>query len=155
MYGTLLKTANALQTTPFLVRTFVKIGGFHRLTQFEDGLLPTTDEQQLFTWCVSPISDKTFFPQKAQERRNTPRNPDHSPHNRTARSRVQASAGAFPIPRRLRRLDKQGSFCSKRTRDGLFSRYPRRARRTQRYRTTSSRRHRTSTRRRQSRKVVA
>ncbi|KAL0576591.1 hypothetical protein V5O48_005384 [Marasmius crinis-equi] len=35
---------------PFLIRTFVKIGGFHRLTLFEDGTLPTTDEQQLFTW---------------------------------------------------------------------------------------------------------
>ncbi|KAJ6626880.1 Sin3 associated polypeptide p18-domain-containing protein [Mycena sp. CBHHK59/15] len=35
---------------PFLIRTFVKIGSFHRLTLFEDGTLPTTDEQQLFTW---------------------------------------------------------------------------------------------------------
>ncbi|KAK1234332.1 hypothetical protein PQX77_002471 [Marasmius sp. AFHP31] len=38
------------KTAPFLIRTFVKIGGFHRLTLFEDGSLPTTDEQQLFTW---------------------------------------------------------------------------------------------------------
>jgi len=36
--------------SPFLIRTFVKIGSFHRLTLFEDGTLPTTDEQQLFTW---------------------------------------------------------------------------------------------------------
>ena len=42
----------SLQTSPFLVRTFVKIGGFHRLTLFEDGTLPTTDEQQIFTWYV-------------------------------------------------------------------------------------------------------
>lgn len=42
-----------LQTAPFLIRTFVKIGGFHRLTLFEDGTLPTTDEQQIFTWFVS------------------------------------------------------------------------------------------------------
>lgn len=41
---------NHRQTAPFLIRTFVKIGSFHRLTLFEDGMLPTTDEQQLFTW---------------------------------------------------------------------------------------------------------
>ncbi|KAG6834091.1 hypothetical protein H0H93_011999 [Arthromyces matolae] len=38
------------KTAPFLIRTFVKIGSFHRLTLFEDGTLPTTDEQQIFTW---------------------------------------------------------------------------------------------------------
>ncbi|KAJ3519914.1 hypothetical protein NMY22_g12983 [Coprinellus aureogranulatus] len=38
------------KTAPFLIRTFAKIGGFHRLTLFEDGSLPTTDEHQLFTW---------------------------------------------------------------------------------------------------------
>ncbi|KAG5650433.1 hypothetical protein H0H81_012284 [Sphagnurus paluster] len=38
------------KTAPFLIRTFVKIGSFHRLTLFEDGTLPTTDEHQLFTW---------------------------------------------------------------------------------------------------------
>ncbi|KAF7310538.1 hypothetical protein HMN09_00596500 [Mycena chlorophos] len=37
-------------TVPFLIRTFVKIGSFHRITLFEDGTFPTTDEQQLFTW---------------------------------------------------------------------------------------------------------
>ncbi|KAF5363614.1 hypothetical protein D9756_000117 [Leucocoprinus leucothites] len=37
-------------TTPFLIRAFVKIGSFHRLTLFEDGSLPTTDEHQLHTW---------------------------------------------------------------------------------------------------------
>jgi histone deacetylase complex subunit SAP18 len=42
------------KTAPFLVRTFVKIGSFHRLTLFEDGTLPTTDEQQLFAWYVYP-----------------------------------------------------------------------------------------------------
>ena len=39
------------QTAPFLIRTFIKIGTFHRLTQFEDGNVPTADEQQIFTWC--------------------------------------------------------------------------------------------------------
>ncbi|KAF5391867.1 hypothetical protein D9757_001845 [Collybiopsis confluens] len=38
------------KTAPFLIRAFVKIGSFHRLSLFEDGTLPTTDEQQLFTW---------------------------------------------------------------------------------------------------------
>ncbi|KAF5371233.1 hypothetical protein D9758_004292 [Tetrapyrgos nigripes] len=37
-------------TAPFLIRTFIKIGAFHRLSLFEDGTLPTTDEQQIFTW---------------------------------------------------------------------------------------------------------
>ncbi|KAF4575383.1 hypothetical protein EYR36_006742 [Pleurotus pulmonarius] len=38
------------KTAPFLIRAFIKIGNFHRLTLFDDGTLPTTDEQQLFTW---------------------------------------------------------------------------------------------------------
>ncbi|KAF7789450.1 hypothetical protein EIP86_000395 [Pleurotus ostreatoroseus] len=37
-------------TAPFLIRAFIKVGTFHRLTQFEDGPLPTVDEQQIFTW---------------------------------------------------------------------------------------------------------
>ncbi|KAF8887253.1 Sin3 associated polypeptide p18-domain-containing protein [Gymnopilus junonius] len=43
-------TVSREKTAPFLIRTFVKIGSFHRLTLFEDGTLPTTDEQQIFTW---------------------------------------------------------------------------------------------------------
>jgi len=38
------------KTAPFLIRTFLKIGAFHRLSLFEDGVLPTTDEHQIFTW---------------------------------------------------------------------------------------------------------
>ncbi|KAH8118818.1 histone deacetylase complex protein [Phellopilus nigrolimitatus] len=38
------------KTAPFCMRTFVKIGGFHRVDFFEDGTLPTTDEHQIFTW---------------------------------------------------------------------------------------------------------
>ncbi|KAI0690858.1 Sin3 associated polypeptide p18-domain-containing protein [Cytidiella melzeri] len=38
------------KTAPFLIRAFIKVGGFHRLTQFEDGPLPIVDEQQIFTW---------------------------------------------------------------------------------------------------------
>ena len=52
--------ANEHQTVPFLVRTFVKIGGFHRIALFEDGTLPTTDEQQHFTWCV--VCSSPSFP---------------------------------------------------------------------------------------------
>ncbi len=40
------------QTAPFLIRAFVKVGSFHRLSQFEDGSLPLADELQIFTWCV-------------------------------------------------------------------------------------------------------
>ncbi|KAI1791101.1 histone deacetylase complex protein [Ganoderma leucocontextum] len=38
------------KTSPFLIRTFVKIGNYHRLAQFEDGPLPLSDEQQVYTW---------------------------------------------------------------------------------------------------------
>ncbi|EJD01690.1 uncharacterized protein FOMMEDRAFT_158843 [Fomitiporia mediterranea MF3/22] len=38
------------KTAPFLMRTFVKVGGYHRTEFFEDGTLPTTDEHQIFTW---------------------------------------------------------------------------------------------------------
>ncbi|KII94727.1 hypothetical protein PLICRDRAFT_693069 [Plicaturopsis crispa FD-325 SS-3] len=38
------------KTAPFLIRAFVKVGGFHRLSLFEDGTLPIADETQLFTW---------------------------------------------------------------------------------------------------------
>ncbi|KAJ7293796.1 histone deacetylase complex protein [Mycena rebaudengoi] len=45
------------KTVPFLIRTFLKIGSFHRLSLFEDGTLPTTDEQQLFTWKDSTLRE--------------------------------------------------------------------------------------------------
>ncbi|KAF8324570.1 Sin3 associated polypeptide p18-domain-containing protein [Cantharellus anzutake] len=35
---------------PFLLRAFVKIGGHHRLSIFEDNVLPVADEYQLYTW---------------------------------------------------------------------------------------------------------
>jgi len=39
------------KTAPFLIRAFVKIGGFHRTTLFEDRTsIPLTDEHQIFTW---------------------------------------------------------------------------------------------------------
>jgi histone deacetylase complex subunit SAP18 len=40
------------QTAPFLIRAFVKVGSFHRVSQFQDGPLPITDELQIFTWYV-------------------------------------------------------------------------------------------------------
>lgn len=40
------------QTTPFLIRTFVKIGGFHHTSLFEEGKIPVSDERQLYTWYV-------------------------------------------------------------------------------------------------------
>jgi Sin3 associated polypeptide p18 (SAP18) len=43
-------TEHSEQTAPFLIRAFVKVGGFHRLNAFEDGALPTVDEHQVFTW---------------------------------------------------------------------------------------------------------
>jgi hypothetical protein len=49
------------KTSPFLIRTFLKIGGFHRLSLFEDGALPTTDEQQIFSWCVVPLLTQQRF----------------------------------------------------------------------------------------------
>ncbi|KAJ3867048.1 Sin3 associated polypeptide p18, partial [Lentinula novae-zelandiae] len=45
------------KTAPFLIRTFVKIGSFHRLSLFEDATLPTTDEQQIFTWKDATLSE--------------------------------------------------------------------------------------------------
>ncbi|KAF9226808.1 hypothetical protein BS17DRAFT_748957 [Gyrodon lividus] len=38
------------KTAPFLIRSFVKVGTFHRLSLFEEGTLPITDEHQIFTW---------------------------------------------------------------------------------------------------------
>ncbi|KAJ7593147.1 Sin3 associated polypeptide p18-domain-containing protein [Mycena floridula] len=37
-------------TPPFLIRLFLKINHFHRMTMFEEGTLPTGDEQQVYTW---------------------------------------------------------------------------------------------------------
>ncbi|KAI0245873.1 Sin3 associated polypeptide p18-domain-containing protein [Lactifluus subvellereus] len=44
------------KTAPFLIRAFVKVGSFHRLSQFQDGPLPLADELQIFTW-----KDTTLF----------------------------------------------------------------------------------------------
>ncbi|KAH9854872.1 Sin3 associated polypeptide p18-domain-containing protein [Lenzites betulinus] len=43
-------TIDREKTAPFLIRTFVKVGMFHRLQQFEDGPLPLADEQQVYSW---------------------------------------------------------------------------------------------------------
>jgi len=44
------------KTAPFLIRAFVKVGSFHRISQFQDGPLPLADELQIFTW-----KDATLF----------------------------------------------------------------------------------------------
>ncbi|KAG8934163.1 hypothetical protein FRC00_012460 [Tulasnella sp. 408] len=38
------------KTCPFLLRTFVKVNGFHNLQLFEDNRLPVEDEHQIHTW---------------------------------------------------------------------------------------------------------
>ncbi|KAG9048255.1 hypothetical protein FS837_000391 [Tulasnella sp. UAMH 9824] len=38
------------KTCPFLLRTFVKVNGFHNLQLFEDNRLPVEDEHQIYTW---------------------------------------------------------------------------------------------------------
>jgi histone deacetylase complex subunit SAP18 len=43
------------QTAPFLIRAFVKVGGFHPTRVFEDGPLPTADEHALYTWSAPCI----------------------------------------------------------------------------------------------------
>lgn len=53
---TMSLTIPTTQTAPFLIRAFIKVGGFHRLTQFEDVPLPIVDEQQIFTWYASLLS---------------------------------------------------------------------------------------------------
>ncbi|KIO19896.1 hypothetical protein M407DRAFT_221923 [Tulasnella calospora MUT 4182] len=38
------------KTCPFLLRTFVKVNGFHSLQLFEENRLPLEDEHQIYTW---------------------------------------------------------------------------------------------------------
>lgn len=61
------------KTVPFLVRAFIKVGGFHRLNQFEEGPLPIADEQQIFTWKDATLSEiitslRSTAPQTAEYR---------------------------------------------------------------------------------------
>jgi hypothetical protein len=68
----------AVQTAPFLIRMFLQAGGFHRISLFQDGPLPTADEQQIFTWCAALISVLAVRLTPApvpQERRNAARGP--------------------------------------------------------------------------------
>jgi Sin3 associated polypeptide p18 (SAP18) len=103
MYKSLMRCP---QTTPFLIRTFIKIGSFHRLTLFEDGTLPTTDEQQIFTWCVpcrfmawsSHSNWIRGFICVIQERRNPPRASDQPSRHRSTNSRIPSSTRSILIP---------------------------------------------------------
>ncbi|KAG8865378.1 hypothetical protein FRB96_000268 [Tulasnella sp. 330] len=38
------------KTCPFLLRTFVKVNGYHPISLFENQKLPVTDEHQIYTW---------------------------------------------------------------------------------------------------------
>ncbi|QRV73318.1 histone deacetylase family protein [Ceratobasidium sp. AG-Ba] len=44
-------------TTPFLLRTFVRSGGFHPQTVFDEGRLPTLDEHAVHVWGDSTLHD--------------------------------------------------------------------------------------------------
>ena len=121
------------QTAPFLIRTFVKIGTYHRLNQFEDGPLPVADEQQIYTWCVPPRhttiphlpTDTHFIP---QARRHAPRGAYDAAVRRAQLDRVPTPTRAVLLPRRLRRLRLPRPLLPKRPRHGLLARRPRRAR---------------------------
>jgi Sin3 associated polypeptide p18 (SAP18) len=61
IWGRNMFTERPEQTAPFLIRAFVKVGGFHRLNAFEDGVLPTADEHQVFTWYVKSSVHSTEY----------------------------------------------------------------------------------------------
>ncbi|KAG8903074.1 hypothetical protein FRB99_003780 [Tulasnella sp. 403] len=44
------KSVDREKTCPFLLRTFVKVNGFHPIALFEDNRLPVEDEHQIYTW---------------------------------------------------------------------------------------------------------
>ena len=123
-----------VQTAPFLIRTFVKIGTYHRLNQFEDGPLPVADEQQIYTWCVFP-QHTTHYPLLPTDTRPTPQARRHAPRGahdaalrRAQLDRVPSPARAVLLSRRLRRLRLPRPLLPKRPRHGLLARRPRRAR---------------------------
>lgn len=72
-YGDYLRL---FQTAPFLIKTFVKVGKYHHLSQFEEGPLPVADEQQVYTWYVLPTHTIPMQTQQSyassQERCHTP-----------------------------------------------------------------------------------
>ncbi|CUA68910.1 histone deacetylase complex protein [Rhizoctonia solani] len=45
------------KTCPFLLRTFVRSGGFHPETTFENGRVPTLDEHAVHVWSTSTLID--------------------------------------------------------------------------------------------------
>ncbi|OJT15506.1 Histone deacetylase complex subunit SAP18 [Trametes pubescens] len=60
------------KTAPFLIRTFIKIGTFHRLQQFEDGPVPIADEQEIYTW-----KDATLREVLTSLRSSAPNSPEY------------------------------------------------------------------------------
>ncbi|KAI0329653.1 hypothetical protein GY45DRAFT_1279472 [Cubamyces sp. BRFM 1775] len=63
------------KTAPFLIRTFVKVGTFHRPQQFEDGLPPLAEEQQIYTW-----KDATLLEVLKTLRSTAPNAPEYRHH---------------------------------------------------------------------------
>lgn len=77
------------KTAPFLIRAFVKVGSFHRLSQFQDGPLPITDELQIFTW-----RDATLFELLTTIRNSAPNTIEYRhPLSRYSFRTVYADAG--------------------------------------------------------------
>ncbi|KIM52615.1 hypothetical protein SCLCIDRAFT_1223555 [Scleroderma citrinum Foug A] len=76
-------TVSKEKTAPSLIRTFVKVGTYHRLSLFEEGMLPTTNEQ---------------LPTHL-ERRDLARGLDNPAQRCTSDPRAQASTHQMLIPR--------------------------------------------------------
>ncbi|KAI0272838.1 Sin3 associated polypeptide p18-domain-containing protein [Russula aff. rugulosa BPL654] len=77
------------KTAPFLIRAFVKVGSFHRLSQFQDGPLPITDELQIFTW-----KDATLFELLTTIRNSAPNTIEYRhPLSRYSFRTIYADAG--------------------------------------------------------------
>ncbi|KAG9078982.1 hypothetical protein FRC06_008017, partial [Ceratobasidium sp. 370] len=51
------KLVDHTKTPPFLLRTFVRSGGFHPETVFDEGRLPTLDEHAVHVWNDSTLHD--------------------------------------------------------------------------------------------------
>ncbi|KAG8734913.1 hypothetical protein FRC10_011216 [Ceratobasidium sp. 414] len=51
------KPVDHIKIPPFLLRTFVRSGGFHPETVFDEGRLPTLDEHAVHVWSDSTLQD--------------------------------------------------------------------------------------------------
>ncbi|KAG8919208.1 hypothetical protein FRC02_001822 [Tulasnella sp. 418] len=55
------KEVDRQKTSPFLLRTFVKVNGFHRIGLFEDNELPIADEHQIYTWRDATLKELVTY----------------------------------------------------------------------------------------------